>query len=164
MGRHTIFVNVALTFVWIILMESFSWQNVAIGLFMSMLSMHFIGKFFNFEEIKSIKFTKLAFYPIWLVGRIYMDALFLIRLVFSTSKWGIITHELDLKNDTLTVILCDSITLTPGSVYLQRNKNKITLLCIGSSEYEGYPASIEGMQRIERMLIGADNENDHEEH
>ena len=163
MGRHTIFVNVALTCVWVILMESLSWQNIAIGLFMSMLSMHFIGKFFDFEEIKSIKFTKLAFYPIWLVGRIYMDALFLIRLVFSTPKWGIITHELDLKNDVLTVILCDSITLTPGSVYLQRNKNKITILCLGDSRDVGYPASVEGMQRIERMLIGSDNEKNYDD-
>ena len=161
MGRHTIYVNVALTFVWIILMEGFSWQNVAIGLFMSMLSMHFIGKFFDFQEISTVKFHKLALYPIWLVGRIYMDALFLIRLVFSNPKWGIITHELEMKNDTLTVILCDSITLTPGSVYLQRDKNKITLLCLGDSVHEGYPASVEGMQRIERMLIGSDNEKEH---
>ena len=158
MGRHTIFVNIALTFVWVVLMESFSWQNIAIGLFMSMLSMHFIGKFFDFEEIKTVKFQKLALYPLWLIGRIYMDAAFLIRLVFSNPKWGIITHELEMKNDTLTVILCDSITLTPGSVYLQRDKNKITLLCIGDNKYEGYPASVEGMQRIERALIGADNE------
>ena len=158
MGRHTIFVNVALTFVWIILMESFSWQNAAIGLFMSMLSMHFIGRFFDFEEIKTVKFYKLALYPLWLVGRIYMDALFLIKLVFSNPKWGIITHELDMTNDTLTVILCDSITLTPGSVYLERDKNKITLLCIGERNHEGYPASVEGMQRIERVLVKSDNE------
>ena len=158
MGRHTIFVNIALTFIWIILMEGFSWQNVAIGLFMSMLSMHFIGKFFDFKEIDTVKFQKLAFYPLWLVGRIYLDAIFLIRLVFSNPKWGIITHELEMKNDILTVILCDSITLTPGSVYLQRDANKITLLCIGDSEHEGYPASVEGMQRIERILVGADIE------
>ena len=158
MGRHTIFVNIALTFIWIILMESFSWQNVAIGLFMSMLSMHFIGKFFDFKEINTVKFHKLAFYPLWLVGRIYLDAIFLIKLVFSNPKWGIITHELEMKNDILTVILCDSITLTPGSVYLQREANKITLLCIGDSEFEGYPASVEGMQRIERILVGADIE------
>ena len=157
MGRHTIFVNIALTFVWIILMESFSWQNVAIGLFMSMLSMHFIGRFFDFDEIKTVKFFKLMFYPIWLVVRIYMDAAFLIKLVFSNPKWGIITHELEMKNDILTVILCDSITLTPGSVYLERDVNKITLLCIGKSELAGYPESVLGMQRIERQLIGADN-------
>ena len=158
MGRHTIFVNIALTFVWIILMESFSWQNVAIGFFMSMLSMHFMGKFFNYDEISSIKFYKLALYPLWLVGRIYMDAIFLIKLVFSNPKWGIITHELEMKNDALTVILCESITLTPGSVYIERDDNKITLLCIGKRELDGYPASVEGLQRIERVLVKADNE------
>ena len=156
MGRHTIFVNVALTFVWIILMESFSWQNVAIGLFMSMLSMHFMGKFFDFEEIRTINFYKLAIFPMWLVGRIYMDAFFLVKHVFSNPKWGIITHDLDLTNNNLRVILCDSITLTPGSVYLRRVENKITLLCIGNSELPGYPASIESLKRIERALVKSD--------
>ena len=63
-----------------------------------------------------------------------------------------------MKNDILTVILCDSITLTPGSVYLQRDKNKITLLCIGKKEFDGYPTTVECMQKIERELVKSDNE------
>lgn len=156
MGRHTIFVNVALTFVWVVLMESASWQNVATGLFMSMLSMHIMGMFFDYKEIESVKFSRLAFYPLWLVGRIYVDAVFLVRLVFSNPKWGVVTHELDTGNDILAVILCDSLTLTPGSVYLERDAKKLTLLCIGRRELDGYPASAEGLRRIERALSKSD--------
>ena len=153
MGRHTIFVTLALTFVWIILMEGFSWQNAAIGMFMSMMSMHFMSKFFNFEEIKNVNFFKLTVYPFWLVGRVYVDAFFLIKLILSNPKWGIMTHELELENEALRIMLCDSITLTPGSVYLEREEKKITLLCIGSRKKKGYPASIDDLRSIERMLI-----------
>ena len=159
MGRHTIFVTLALTFVWIILMESVSWQNVAIGMFMSMLAMHFMGKFFGFEEIRSVNFYALALYPLWLVTRIYGDAFFLVKLVLSNPKWGVVTHELELENEALRVILCDSITLTPGSVYLEREEKSITLLCIGKRELKGYPASIESVKRIERVLKKADKQS-----
>jgi len=153
MGKHTIFATLALTFVWVILMERFSWQNVATGMFMSMLSMHFMGKFFGFEEIKNVNFYKLAIYPFWLVCRIYMDAFFLTKLILSDAKWGIMKEQIQLENDALCLMLADSITLTPGSVYLDRNGKEITLLCIGSKKNPGYPASVEGLRSIERMLL-----------
>jgi multicomponent Na+:H+ antiporter subunit E len=152
MGRHTFFVTVALTGVWCILMEEISWQNIAVGLFMSLLSLHFVGRFFHFDEIKRVAFLKLAIYPFWLLARIYVDAVFLMKLIVSDAKWGVMEHELTLENDSLRIMLADSITLTPGSVYLERKGNTITLLCIGSREKEGYPASVDDLRSIERML------------
>jgi multisubunit Na+/H+ antiporter MnhE subunit len=153
MGRHTIFVTITLAFVWCILMEGFSWQNAAIGLFVSMLSLHFVGKFFRFEEIQSVAWRKLVGYPFWLVARIYVDAFFLMKLILSDAKWGIMTHELELENESLRTMLADSITLTPGSVYLEREGKTIELLCIGSRKKEGYPASVDDLRSIEKMLM-----------
>jgi len=152
MGRHTIFVMIALTFVWIILMERVSWQNIAIGMFMSMLCTHLIGKFLNFEEIRNVNFYKLAAYPLWLVGRIYMDALFLVKMILSDAKWGIVNFDLGLKNDSLRIMLADSITLTPGSIYLGREGKQITLLCIGSRKKKGYPTAEDDLRSIEKIL------------
>ena len=153
MGKHTIFVSLTLTFVWIILMEEFSWQNAAVGMFMSLLSTHLMGMFFDFEEIKNVDFYKLISYPFWLVGRIYVDAFFLVRLILSDAKWGIMTANLELENESLRIMLADSITLTPGSVYLERDEKTITLLCIGSRKKPGYPASIDDLRSIERILL-----------
>jgi multisubunit Na+/H+ antiporter MnhE subunit len=50
-------------------------------------------------------------------------------------------------------MLADSITLTPGSVYLERHDDEIVLLCIGSRKKEGFPASVDDLRSIERMLI-----------
>jgi len=153
MGKHTIFVISAMTLVWCILMEGFSWQIVAVGMFMSMLSMHLMSKFFHFEEVRNVNFYKLITYPLWLIGRIYVDAFFLLKLIFSDAKWGVMQTDLELKNEFLRLLLADSITLTPGSVYLERRKKSIFLLCIGKRNKQGYPASVEGLRAIERQLL-----------
>jgi len=158
MGKHTIFVTVALTFVWIILMEHVSWQNIAVGMFVSMLCMHFIGKFLNFGEIRNVNFYKLAIYPIWLIVRIYVDAFYLIKMILTNAKWGIVTHKLELDNESLRIMLSDSITLTPGSVYLEREGKIITLLCIDSKKKRGYPTAEDDLRSIERMLKKAQKE------
>ena len=155
MGKHTVFVMFALTFVWIILMEQVSWQNAAIGMFMSMVCMHLVGKFLNFEEIRNVNFYKLVTYPLWLVGRIYLDALYLVKMILTNSKWGIITRELTLSNESLRIMLADSITLTPGSVYIERNGEIITLLCIESGKKEGFPTAEYDLRSIEQRLIRA---------
>jgi len=153
MGKHTIFVMITLTFVWIVLMEQVSWQNIAIGMFMSMLCTHLVGKFLNFEEIRNVNFFKLATYPLWLVGRIYLDAIFLVRMILSNAKWGIATYKLELENESLRIMLADSITLTPGSIYLGREENEITLLCIGSKKTQGYPTAEDDLRSIETRLL-----------
>ena len=153
MGKHTIFVMITLTFVWIVLMEQVSWQNIAIGMFMSMLCTHLVGKFLNFEEIRNVNFFKLATYPLWLVGRIYLDAIFLVRMILSNAKWGIATYKLELENESLRITLADSITLTPGSIYLGREENEITLLCIGSKKTQGYPTAEDDLRSIETRLL-----------
>ena len=155
MGKHTIFVNLALTFVWIIFMEAVSWQNIAVGLFISMLCMHFMGKFFNFEEIADVNFYKLASYPFWLLFRIYKDAFFLIKLIVKGAKWDIVTHNLELENPSLRNILADSITLTPGSIYVTRREDSITLLCLEDKKISGYPSGEEGLRTIEKVLSRA---------
>ena len=152
MGRHTIFVTIALAFVWNILMEEFSWQNAAVGMFMGILTMHFVSKFFNFEDIANVSFFKLILFPFWLIGRIYMDAIFLIKLILRDAKWGIMVTKLDLKSETLWNILADSITLTPGSVYLDHEEQQIMLLCIGDRKKVGYPGIVSDLKSIEGFL------------
>jgi len=155
MGKHTIFVMLALTAVWMLLLEEISWQAAAMGMFMSMLCMHFTDKLLKFEEIQRVDFFKLATYPLWMVVRIYMDAVFLIKIIFTGAKWGVIKQDIMLENESLRTILSESITLTPGSVYLERDDKEITLLCIGKRELSGFPASRKGLRDIEKVLLKA---------
>lgn len=153
MGKHTIFSTLALTFVWVLLVEEITWQSVATGMFMGLLCMHFVGKFLQFKEIEHVDFYKLALYPLWLVGRIYLDALFVMRMIFSNAKWGVTTKKLNLDNEVLRIILAESITLTPGSIFLNLEDKDITILCIGDRKKKGYPAVADALQHIEKVLL-----------
>lgn len=156
MGRHTIFVILALTIAWCVLMEGFTWQNAAVGMLMSMVSLHFVGRFFHFKEISNVQFIKLAFFPFWLVGRVYVDALGVVKAVLGGSNWGIMHEKLTLKNELLRIILSDSITLTPGSVYIERRGEDISLLCLGGKNEKGYDTVRYELHNIERMLQKAE--------
>lgn len=156
MGRHTLFSSLALTAVWVILVEEFSWQSVAVGMFMGMLCMHFIGMFLRFQEIEHVNFYKLVTYPFWLVGRIYMDAIFVIRMIFANAKWGITTEHLNLDNEVLRIMLAESITLTPGSIFIVLKDKDITLLCLGDRNVRDYPTVSESLHKIENILLKAE--------
>jgi multisubunit Na+/H+ antiporter MnhE subunit len=133
-------------------MEGVSWQILATGLMTSVAASHFMGKFFSFDEIKDVNFLKLATYPFWLIWRVYVDALFLMRQIFRGSKWGIMRAKMRLESGTLRTIMADSITLTPGSVYLMMEDDDIHLLCIDAYDEKGYPAALDDLRSIERQL------------
>lgn len=164
LGKHTIFTTMALTFVWIILMEGFSWQNFAVGLLVANLSNHFMGKFFNFEEVKNVNFYKLVTYPMWLICRMYADAIKLTYLVLTnSSKWGILKYKLSLQNEALRIIAADSVTLTPGSVCLERNEENMILLSIDSKNAKGFPSSAKDLISIEKRLLRSEQKSVDEE-
>jgi len=152
MGRHTIFVMLALTAMWVILVEDLSWQTVAIGMFVSMLAMHYMGKYLKHDEIENVNFYKLATYPFWLIAKIYMDAFYLIRMIFSDTKCGVSKEHLVPENETLRMILLDSVTLTPGTVVVDIEEDEIILLSIEDRKVEGYPFARKGLREIENVL------------
>ncbi|MCL2372896.1 MAG: Na+/H+ antiporter subunit E [Defluviitaleaceae bacterium] len=152
MGRHTIFVMLALTAMWVILVEDISWRTIAIGMFVSMLAMHYMGKYLKHDEVENVNFYKLATYPFWLIAKIYTDAFYLIRMIFSDTKCGISKEQLVPENDTLRMIMLDSVTLTPGTVFVELEGNEITLLSIEDRNADGYPFARAGLREIERVL------------
>jgi len=163
MGKRTIFALLTLTLIWMVLSEGFSWQNAAVGMFVSMVCMHFIGKFFRhadvFEEIGEVNFFKIVWYPLWLVKRIYRDALFVVMMIVrGDALWGITKEDLHLKNESLRLMLAASITLTPGSVFVDLDEKSITLLCLGKPGEKGFPAVMRGVRDIEGNLVKAERD------
>ena len=128
MGKHTFFVQLALTAVWVIMMEEISWRSVAIGLMISMLAVFFTSKFLPYAEIKNVRFFKLATYPFFLIGQIYLGGIQMMKAVLKGSVVRIDTVKTDLKAEALRVILGDSVTLTPGSVLLELEGDELTFI------------------------------------
>jgi len=92
--------------------------------------MHFERKFLPYEEIKDVNFFKLATYPFFLIGQIYLSGWQVIKMVVTGCRIDVVKVKTPLKSDTLRFILGDSITLIPGSVLLEIEGNQLTVLWI----------------------------------
>ena len=132
MGKHTIFVLSALTLVWIVLMEGFSWQNMAVGMVVSLGCMHFYVRFLPFKEIENVNFFKLATFPFYLVGQLYVSGIYVLKAIFTGAEARIITLRTNIENESLRVMLADCITLTPGSTLLELKGRDLTVLWLKS--------------------------------
>ena len=158
MGRHTFFVMLVLTGVWILLMEEISWRSIAIGMLITMACMHFASLFLPYEEIKNVNFFKLASFPFFLIGQIYAAGIFMIGVIIKGSIVDIVSLKTKLSNEHLRIMLADSITLTPGSILLELDGDIITLLWIRYKDAPGDAESADIMlkSKIEEQLLKAE--------
>jgi len=157
MGKHTFFVMIALTVVWIVLMEQISWQALAMGMISSMVCLHFGGKFLPYAEIESIDFYKLVTFPFFLLGQIYIAGIDVMRIILKGSKVEVINIKTELKSDALRVMLADCITLVPGSILLELEEENATILWITTADGAVDAAAAEEQLKgkLERRLLKA---------
>jgi len=143
--------------IWLLLTEELTLLNLAIGTVFGCATMFFVHKFLPLKTLSKIKMHKLITFPFYLLAQIYIAGFHIIKIIFTGSKVSIITLETKIKDDSLKVMLVDAITLTPGSVLLNLNGNKVTLLWIrGKNE----PSDLEYaekqlMSRLEQRLLKA---------
>ena len=158
MGKHTFFVQLAMTVVWVILVEELSWRSVTMGLVSGMVALHFIGRFLPYGEVRNVNFWKLLTYPFYLIGQIYLAGFQVIRIILKGSIVDVVTVETKIKEDSIRVILADSITLTPGSILLLLKDEFITLLWVRDKNTPGDPETASRLlkSKLERRLIKAD--------
>jgi len=128
MGKHTLFVYIALTLIWIVLVEEVSWRSLAMGMFSTIVCLHFAGKFLPYEEIKRVNFLRLITFPFFLIGQIYTSGLTVIKIILKGHKLDIVTVRTKIQNETLRVMLADTITLTPGSILLDLVEDSVVIL------------------------------------
>ena len=161
MGKHTIFAAAALTFVWVILTESFEWSNIIIGAIVSAACLFFIAKLLPYSEISNVNFYKLAAYPFYLIWQIYAAGFHVIKVIISGPRVDVVTVHTKIKEEALKIMLVDSITLTPGSILLDLNDDEITLLWLRDKSTPLDPAVADRLlkQKLERRLIKAQRQN-----
>jgi len=128
--KNNIYSIAALILVWIVLRETFSLFTVIIGAVLSIACVYFYHKYLPLKRIKNVKFPRLAFYVFYLIGQIYLAGFYVIKLIILGAKADVIELKTKVTNDSLKVLLADSITLTPGSILLDLENENITLLCL----------------------------------
>ena len=161
MSKHTSFVLISLSIVWIILAEDLSWRTLAVGFFVAMLCMYISNKFMPFGEISNINFTKLIFYPFYLLWQIFLSGFYVARLVVTDSaKAGIVSIPLRLKNETTRVMLMYSMILTPGSIPFEIENDNMKLLWLHDKKVpnEGIEADKLMKIHLENKFLAAEEE------
>ena len=153
MRKRSIFAILALTLVWIILMDEVSWQNVAIGLMVGMVSLRVNTIYISIKEIKNVNFIKLAWFFIWLFGRMIAGTFSLIKQILLGAKWGIVKERIEINNEFLCSVLALSITLIPGTVYLRFDGAEISFLGMENKKTPGFPTAVNDLRSIERKLL-----------
>ena len=160
MGKHMIFAVPALTLLWVILMEELSIMSVALGVLTGIIVTLFSRRFLPYQQIENVNFFKLLTYPFFLIGQTYVAGFMVIKIFIKGAVVDIVTVKTKLKNETLRVILADSITLTPGSILLDLDENNITLLWMKDKETKTDP-EIAGellKGKLEKRLLKAERE------
>ena len=153
-----VLIVLALTCVWILLREDFTTTTIISGLFFSTITLFFCKKALPMGRVTDVRFSKLAMYPLFLIGQVYMAGFHVIKLIFTGASAEIIQVRTNIKNESLRILLVDSVTLTPGSVLINLDGGKFTLLWLKGKEDEAL--SIEERDelikgRLEKWLIRA---------
>ena len=128
MSKSNIIIVLALTFVWIILVESLSFIVIITGLAIAVVCVFFGRKFLPLKKIEGVNFNKLVTYPFFLLGQIFSSSIYVSKIILFGAKTDIVEVETNIENDSLRVILADSVTLTPGSLLLELADEKMTIL------------------------------------
>ena len=155
---------IILTVVWIILIESYSLITIASGIFIGVCCVFFSSRFLPLKKVEGVNYKKIALYPLYLIGQIFVSAVYVIKIIFKGAKIDIVRFKTKVKNDSIRVMLADSVTLTPGSVMLELEGEEMTVLWLrerGAPEISTLDEELiaeEVMGKLEKKLILAEEE------
>jgi multicomponent Na+:H+ antiporter subunit E len=164
MKKSMFVITLALALAWSLLMESFSLVVLISGIIVGFSCVLLSSRFLPVNKIKNVNFGKLITYPFFLLGQIFSSAIYVSKIIFKGAKIDIVNVDTKVSNDSIRVMLADSVTLTPGSVMLDLDGEKMTILWLrmrGSpdvSELTKEEMARQIMGKLESRLIIAEEE------
>ena len=164
MKKSKIVIALFLALAWTLMMESFSLLIIFSGILIGAGCVFVTGYFLPIRKIEGVNFGKLITYPFFLLGQVFFSAIYVSKIIIKGAKIDIVKVDTNIKNDTLRIMLSDSVTLTPGSVMLDIEEGKITILWLrpkGSPDVETLGKEEMAMMimgKLERKLIRADED------
>ena len=128
--RINIWAILILALVWVALNGGFTIYNAVIGVAVGMAAYFPTRYFMRPAKVTGVNFLRLITYPFFLIGQIYISGWVLIKMIIFGCKVEVVRVETLLKNDFLRALLCNSITLIPGSVMLQQEESQLTVMLL----------------------------------
>ncbi|MCL2864859.1 MAG: Na+/H+ antiporter subunit E [Lachnospiraceae bacterium] len=150
---------IVLMLVWIILMGELSLYALISAPIVSFGCILILHKFLPTAYIQNVNFLKLIFHYITLVGKIYLNGFYVIKIILTKGQADITEVDTNLKNPFLRAVLIHSITLTPGSIPLALEGKKMTVLNLANpNDLHSFEDINKLRQGLEKALIKAEQE------
>lgn len=122
---------------WIALSERFTLESILVGLLISIAVLLFNDPPISKEGIiKTFKFKSLknwCVFVIVLIAEIIKSNIHVAKIVLSPKlniSPGVVDFYTELKSDTYKSILANSITLTPGTLTIHLDDNRLLVHCL----------------------------------
>jgi len=124
-----------LTVIWIIFREEFSLFSIVVGIVICIGCIAYSRYFLPLNKIVGVNYARLFLYVFDLIWQIYLSGFYVINMIIrGKARADIVSVKTSITNETLRVILADSITLTPGSILLDLTEDNITVVVLMSKE------------------------------
>lgn len=133
MNKKYILMFIFLMLIWIALNESVSPLTLMIGFFVCLYSISFINRFLKTDYALEFYFHpwKFAKYSLYLLKEIYLSGFDLfMRILKNNIDQVIFDYVSDFDEELPNVLLSNAITLTPGTITVNRDRNHLTILSI----------------------------------
>jgi len=150
---------VLLTVVWCVLQEEFSWLNILFGLLVAVFTLFFSNTFVLKEDYGkryAIRPFMLLWYLLVLIWKIY-DAGFhaMAKILTGGVNVNIVEVNTVLHNPFHVALLANSITLTPGTVTMETDGQRLKVIWIDAHTRDPEIAGKEIKGGFEDMLVKA---------
>ena len=145
------------TSVWIILNERFSFLQIVIGSLLGFLAIIITDEYLlmqNYNRVYQIRIFSQIKYFLFLIKEIYIAGIMTIpKIITRNINPEIVKIHTKIHSDLQICILANSITLTPGTVTIDKKKQTLTVLWLNcvSKDSEKAGEMIKG--KLERMLL-----------
>ncbi|MBN4067637.1 Na+/H+ antiporter subunit E [Alkaliphilus transvaalensis] len=136
--RHLHLLAFLYTF-WFLFSLDFSIENALIGLLICFLVIY-LSKNVFLESIKifDLSLFKMVKYFLFLIYEIYLASFHLIPMIIKKKEEPIIFNlKLDIKDPYIVTLIANSITLTPGTITINKESSLLTVLSIKDDKQNG---------------------------
>ncbi|WP_035618723.1 Na+/H+ antiporter subunit E [Lacticigenium naphthae] len=127
-----------LVVIWIILFETTSWFMLLSGLTVAVLVVLMTDQFFSKEKYEKKYHLSVNFflkYSLRLFFEIFKSSIEVIpSIITGSADVQVISYSSDLTDEFLISVLANSITLTPGTVTIQKKGNHLKILTLNLPE------------------------------
>lgn len=147
---------IIITGIWIILHENLGVLTILSGIVIGTLSIAFTDYYLLLGDYKSsyhIPYLLMLKYLLYLLMQIYVSGILsIIRMLQGKTNVGIISFKTELENELYVCLLANAITLTPGTVTLDKSGQWLKVLCLHYSDEEEDGEAVKS--KFEEILMG----------